>query len=135
MTHVSKRQLKTSDFNALNTKVHAIIGSLTKKDSGLFFAAFFTKAERIMLTKRLCAIALFHEGYSAYRVSKLLIISPSTANLIKLKYEVGAYAPIVRVLEKKPNLAKELLTALEYLLRAGLPPRGKGRWKNLHTNR
>jgi uncharacterized protein YerC len=129
MTHVSKQKLKKEDFAALYNQFSHIIALLDTKDSSGFLDELLTKAEKVMLTKRFSAIVTFREGCSVYRVSELLLMSPSTAEYIKLKYKVGKFRHIEKILEKEKAEARAFWRALESIFQAGLPPIGKGRWK------
>ncbi len=130
MTHVSKKKLKKKDLDLLATQFNRIVSKLGEKSSVQFFDEFLSEAERIMFIKRLGAIVMFKKGCSVYRVSKVLLISPSTAERMKLKYTIGAYRDIDHVLSTTSDYNR-FWDVIEKILGAGLPPRGKNRWKRL----
>lgn len=108
-----------------------VIGGLDRHTSPTFFTDLLGPEEKIMIAKRLAAIAMFNEGNSSYRVWQLLKISPSTAERIRLNYEVGRYKNITLALTANRRNYEEFWEALEVILSAGLPPRGRGRWKGV----
>ena len=130
MTHVSKYKLKEKDFEKLYTKFQSVIAQLQKTDSKHFLGELLSESEKIMLTKRFSAIVMFKKGCSVYRVAQVLHMSPSTAERMKLKFEIGAYKHIVAILNSKKELNKDFWDTIEIILRAGLPPMGKHRWKS-----
>ena len=134
MTHVSKRKLKKKDFDTLYKRMVKVLSLTNTENGSLFFNEFFSSAEKIMFTKRLCAILMFEEQYSVYRVSETLYISPSTALRIRLQYEAGAYVHILSVIKKNAPRV-DIWNVLERILQAGMPPRGKGRWRYVLTDK
>lgn len=138
MTHVSSFKLKKDQFDELYNKLNIIVGDLTPKQSKSFFDELLGTEEKIMLVKRLGAIAMFQEGHSSYRVAQALHLSPSTAERLKLKFKNGYYQKIINILTKNHNSYEKFWSTLELILNAGLPPRGRGRWekvlKSIKTN-
>ena len=131
MTHISKNKLKKDELHILFDQFYETISKLDKKMSVGFIGDLLGQEEKIMLSKRLAAIAMFVEGNSSYRVWQLLKISPSTAERIRLKYELGLYKNIEKALRAKKKDYRNFWKALEIILGAGLPPRGRGRWKSV----
>jgi len=134
MTNVSKRKLPEKDFNKLFKQLNNIVGSLSKSSSEIFFNNLLGPEERVMLTKRLAAVVMFIEGNSSYRVWQLLKISPSTAESIRRDFESGRYSDIVKIITKNKKGYENFWLTLEVILRAGIPPRGRDRWKSLFKN-
>jgi len=129
MTHVSKQLLPNEKQNELFMQMNRIIARLDKSHTPEFLDELLGAEEKLMLSKRLAAIILFIEGNSSYRVWTLLKISPSTADRIRLNYQIGKYRAIQKfVTENKTEYAR-ILKTLETILQAGLSPRGRGRWK------
>jgi uncharacterized protein YerC len=131
MTHISKKKLSTNDTSVLHGKMFALLASLDRKNSPSFFGELFSEAEQIMLIKRLAVIILLHEGYSTYRISHTLHMSPSTTERMKRRYERKEYQHIISVYTNEPKIARGISRILDILLTAGLSPRGKGRWKRV----
>lgn len=131
MTHVSKKQLKAAHLNQLFNQLISTTVKLDNKQGKSFYDEFLGPEEKIMLAKRLAAIAMCIEGNSSYRISQSLLMSPSTAERIKLKYEIGKYKAIERALKKSDSHYIEFWRLLETILQAGMPPQGRGRWKSV----
>lgn len=131
MTNISKKKLPSKEFDKLYTQLNSIIASLDKKSSSAFFSELLGPEEKIMLVKRLAAVVMFIEGNSSYRVWQLLQLSPSTAEKIRLDYEVGRYTNLERIITKKRKDYEDFWNTLEVILRLGMPPMGRGRWKSV----
>lgn len=134
MTHISKQQLDTRDLEQLFTQLSAVSSLLTKRSAGSFYEDLLGPEEKIMLSKRLAAIVMFIEGNSSYRVWQLLKMSPSTAERIKLNYETGKYKHIENILISNRREYEQFWVVLERILQAGMPPRGRGRWRSVFKN-
>lgn len=131
MTHISKNQLEPKYLNELFKQFSSTVSLLNSSTSSNFFDDLLGDEEKIMIAKRLAAIVMFIEGNSSYRVWQLLKISPSTADRIKLNYDIGKYKNIENLLKSNKFAYEKLWTALEIILQAGMPPRGRGRWKSV----
>ena len=131
MTHVSKQQLTVDHLNQLFVQLNVVIGRLDKSNSTIFLDEFLGVEEKIMLAKRLATIVMCFEKNSSYRISQLLYMSPSTTERIKLNYEMGKYDGIEKILTNNKKEYKQFWRILELVLQAGMPPRGRGRWKSI----
>lgn len=131
MTHISKHNLKDDHLEQLFEQLANTIAKVDKRSAELFLHEILGTEERIMLAKRLAAIAMCIEGNSTYRISQLLFMSPSTTERIKLKYEIGKYKHIEKILTKDKIDYQEFWKTLETILQAGMPPQGRGRWKSI----
>jgi len=130
MTNVSKNKLSGQELDKLFAQFEKVISSLDNKTSSPFLNELLGQEEKIMLAKRLCAVVMYIEDNSSYQVWQLLHISPTTANKIRLDYEIGKYKIIENVLKSNKTKYLELWNVLEVILQAKMPPRGKGRWKS-----
>lgn len=131
MTHISKQALSLEKFNELFEQLNTIVGRLDKRGVSTFFDELLGPEEKIMLAKRLAAIIMCIEDKSIYSIFTHLNISPSTAERIKLNYQIGKYHSIQKLITHNKTEYGRLLSVLETILQAGLPPRGRGRWKRL----
>lgn len=131
MTNVSKQKMPKRDLDKIYAQLHNIVGKLNKHSSSLFFNDLLGPEEQIMLTKRLAAVVMFIEGNSSYRVWQLLKLSPSTAEHIRHDYANGRYDNIEKIITKNKADYEQFWKTLEVVLRAGMPPMGRGRWKSL----
>lgn len=100
-----------------------------KSEGSAFLTALLTEEEQIMLAKRIAVVSMLHSKLSAYRIIQVLKMSSSTVMRMKRDFELGRYEPIVRVFGSSKMTQEKILKILELILGAGLPPRGKGRWK------
>ena len=135
MTNVSKKKLPEAEFDRLYLQLNVIIGSLNKNQSALFFTELLGPEEKVMLTKRLAAVVMFIEGNSSYRVWQLLKMSPSTAEVIRRDFETGRYDNIVMIFTKNKSDYRKFWETLDVILRAGMPPMGRGRWKSVFNQK
>jgi uncharacterized protein YerC len=129
MTNISKRKLASEHQQELAKQFTTFVrGNLATN----IFSEFFTEAEQVMLTKRLAAIAMLHNGYGVYRVAQSLHLSDATVMKYRAQYVSGRYSSLVKRLESKAFNQKRFWKAVEVILRAGLPPMaGPGRWKSI----
>lgn len=133
MTNISKQKMPKEDLDKIYIQLHNITGKLNKNSSPLFFNDLLGPEEQIMLTKRLAAVVMYIEGNSSYRVWQLLKMSPSTAEHIRFDYQNGRYNNIEKIITKDTVEYEQFWRTLDVVLRAGMPPRGRGRWKSLFT--
>lgn len=131
MTNVSKQKLPRKEFSRLYAQLNAVIARLDKSSSAKFFNELLGEEEKIMLTKRLAAVVMYIEDNSPYRVAQLLKLSPSTAESIHHDFENGRYQAIADFITKRREEYEKFWRMLEIVLRAGMPPRGRGRWKSV----
>jgi len=129
MTNISKRYLSTKQKAELSKQIVKLFATIHKSNAGAFFKEFFTEAEQIMFIKRLAIIMMLEAGYSKYRIGKTILVSESTVSSASLKYQSGAYSEMLKITRTKDFDKEKFWEVLEVLLRAGLPPRGRGRWK------
>ena len=78
---------------------------------------------------------MFIEGNSSYRVWQLLKMSPSTAEVIRRDFETGRYDNIVMIFTKNKSDYRKFWETLDVILRAGMPPMGRGRWKSVFNQK
>jgi len=128
MTHVSKHKISNKvKENIQSYFVGALAQLTTTKQINYFFFDFFTEAENTMFQKRLAVILLIIEEVPFTTIEELLKVSPATISKIVKRLDRGGYMNIVKMIEKKKE-SKSFTILLDKLIRAGLPPRGKGRW-------
>ena len=130
MTNVSKQKLQPSHLKKLFAELAKTIVRLDKKHADMFLDELLGEEEKIMIAKRLAAIVMLIENNSVYRISQLLLMSPSTVARLRNKLLIGEYNNIEHLLKQRKKEYKDFWNTLEVILRAGMPPRGKGRWKS-----
>ena len=134
MTHISKKNLTKNSHKKLTEQMANMFVVADKKTASPLFTSLFTESEQIMFIKRLAVILMIDKRYSKYRIAKTLHVSESTVKLLLLKYEAGLYKPITKLAKSKSFDTNTFWEMVEVLLRAGMPPRGKGRWKSTLQN-
>jgi len=129
MPHISARKLKKEVFQEINKRLIDSFADI--KDKRLlksFVDELLTSTEKIMLAKRLAVIFMLSEKFSFYRIQKSLKISTQTAMRMYGSFKSGKFNNITKVLNKEKDKRNFWLN-LEILLRAGMPPMGRGRWR------
>ncbi len=119
MVHLNKNQLTQKQLDQLFAQMGQTLGKLKIVQSELFLTELLGKEERIMLAKRLATIILLTEGKSLYSISRILKISPSTANSLKQELEKGAYTQILSSIGKSKKNYFEFLNTLDNILHLG----------------
>ena len=129
MPHLSKEKIDDTAYKQLFVELQKVVAQATQKNVQFVLSGLLTPTEQVMLTKRLAAAMLYKKGCSQYEVWQLLKISPSTASRLQRSYKMGDYDQLLKVVHSHASV--NLLDMLEVVLSAGLPPRGKGRWKSV----
>lgn len=126
MPHISSQTLPKQTleqvYKTLFVTTTSRLTSRTKQEK--FFDELLTPTEKIMLGKRLAAIALLSRDHSSYAVSQLLQLSPNTAKKLQYGIERGRFAHIkeVSALHGKSKMIRLLEHLLEPLPRYGTSP-------------
>ena len=102
-------------------------GSRLKNETMLLLDDLLTPTEKIMMTKRLAIIFMLNEGYSFRAIEKSLKVTLQTVTRFWKMKKRGKF----KYLEKMEIKSSSFWKDLEKFLQAGLPPRGKGRWKHV----
>lgn len=132
MTRISKQKLDKKTHDRLFSEFTRLFASASERQHADLFVSLFSETEKIMFIKRLAIVFLLGEEYSTYAISNTLLVSDSTVRVIRTDYNNGRFDPIVTIMKKRTFNKDEFWKTVEVLLRAGLPPRGRGRWKWLY---
>lgn len=132
MTRISKQTLNQKTEKQLFSQFISLFSVANEKQHEALFSAIFTEAEKTMFIKRMAIVLLLLEEYSTYRIAKTLIVSDSTVRSIRAQYHSGRFDSVVGLMRKKAFDKEKFWKTIELLLRCGLPPRGRGRWKWLY---
>ncbi len=132
MVNVSKKPLSPQLKTQLANQFVTLFTSPKKDDVGALFQALFTESEKVVFVKRLAAAWLVQEGYSNYAIAKQLKLSGTTVGAIRADHIKGRFDVLVTIAHDTSFNKKEFWETIELLLRGGLPPYGKDRWKWLH---
>ena len=132
MTNISKHTLHKEFEKELFKQFIGLFSVSNKKHSAELFSSLFTESERIMFIKRLAIIVLLQKNVSSYKISLKLHVSDATVRSIHEQISAGKFNPILLHVRKKTFDADSFWKTVEKILSAGLPPRGRGRWKWLY---
>ncbi len=137
MTYVSTRPLSKEVLKHIgDLLIVEIYKAKTMSQANKLVGALLTDSERIMLAKRFAVIVLLNKGASYRYIQNVLKVSLSTVFRIQKLRKSGVFDDLIKYTHRKKikqknrnksNYNKE--TAFEVLIRAGLPPMGKGRWR------
>ncbi len=135
MVNVNRNELSSKDLTRLLRRFDDTLANLDRNGTTVFLSELLGKEERLTIAKRLATIVLLSEGYSEYKTSRLLKLSPTTTGNIAAKIRAGTYDGLLRVLKKKKINYLELLDAIDSILHLGglLPHRvGLDRYRGLN---
>ena len=128
MPHVSKRKLDKETFDKIFKKLVLILEyAQNKKKFVSVLEEILTGTEKVMLAKRVAIVLLLLGDIPQYRISKALIVSPTTVAKMSLQVEEGKYDSIKNISTKEKI---DLEKVVWLLLTAGgiLPPRVGGKY-------
>jgi len=131
MSHISKNQLSQKSCRRLFSELVKIVSPKNVNSAKYILGDLFTETEKIMLAKRLAAILMIAEKVSLYKIATRLKLSTSTVDRMRKNYAEGAYDELLKELHKKKIEKEKLWELIELIARAGMPSRGKHRWKTL----
>jgi len=138
MVNISKRKVKEDILIAISDNLIKYIAHIkNKKQAQLFINSFFTKSERLLFAKRFTIVVMLERGYSYSEIEDTLKVSDRTIAKIEQKRERGDFIYLANHVKKacaKTTTKQEgdIWDLLEVILRAGMPPRGRGRWKKFY---
>lgn len=129
MAYVSRKRLAKKVSGDIQARLlKTVTGSRVKTSGANLLEELLTRTEREMLAKRLSALFLLTQGLSAYRVHKMLHMSPTTMRRMQIGLERGKYPHIISFVQKRKE-REEFWNWIETLARMGMPERGRNRWK------
>lgn len=88
-----------------------------------------TSTEKVMLAKRLAVIAMLARDIPIHDIAKSLSMSPSTVDIMSLKFETESYSHVVKSGLKKTDIG-DIIRMIQ-TVGGIMPSMGKGRWKFL----
>jgi uncharacterized protein YerC len=119
MVHLNKNQLAKTQLDDLFSQLSATLGKLSASEAENFLSELLGFEERVMIAKRLSCIILIQRGISSHKASRLLKLSPSTAEKIKEQLHKGAYASVTQSLEKNKKSYLAILKSIDEILHLG----------------
>jgi uncharacterized protein YerC len=129
MPHISSKKLNPVLSDELLHEFVRYVRKGSRANATAFLNSLLTATEQVMLAKRIAAIAMLHDGCSVYRIAQSLTMSTSTISRMHDAHKQGAYAPVTKVMKMNKQEREEFWKLIEKILRAGMPSRGKDRWK------
>ena len=131
MANISKRQLKRKVFEHINRQLLSQLTRYrTKKQARIFTEELLTKTEQVMLAKRLMTLVMLERGYSFSIIERVLKVTSKTVVKLQGERRRGLHSRLLAQYARRRDSAR-ILDVVEVLLQAGLPPRGRGRWKDV----
>lgn len=128
MPHVSRRKVKRKIYSKMQSNLIGIfLSSRSKSETAQLINDILTSTERIMLAKRIAIILMLNDGYSFRAIEKSLKVTLQTVLRFWKMKKKGKFGYLWR----KGREGSDFWKDFEKLLEAGLPPRGKGRWKHV----
>ncbi len=127
MVRLNKNHLTDKQFDLLFHQLEKLIDPKQTQKGGAVIRELLGHEERIMVSKRLATIILLNEGYSLYKISSVLKISPATAKIIKDAFDSGAYLTILTKLNYSKLDYTAILKTIDSILHlGGLMPHRNG---------
>ena len=132
MSRVSPQSVKKEIFlKMMDEFINHIINVKTGFESKQFLNKFLTSSEKIMLAKRLALILMLKRGYSFSTIKRNLKISDSTIARFWKLFKRHKF-DFIRAGNLKGKKAQSFWETLEKIINAGMPPRGRGHWRNVY---
>jgi uncharacterized protein YerC len=116
MPHISKHILTKQTKDNLNKTLLSLILHTNSKQRLTLLQELLTKTELLMLAKRLGIILLLEQGFSSYKISRVLGVSDSTVNRFSRNREYGLYRKSAQWIHGKTPAGK-LEKAIENLVK------------------
>lgn len=119
MVHLNRHKLSDKLLTDLFARLNETIAKLDERQAGLFLNDLLGEEERVMLAKRLGIVVMIMEGYSMYRISRTLKVSPSTVEKINAAIAYGAFENVVPALKKNKLNYMAIVEIIDSILTVG----------------
>jgi uncharacterized protein YerC len=129
MAHVATRPLPKKIRAEIDAQLVRLLARNGSRSMSVL-NELLTETERLMLAKRLAAILMLAEDFSYFRISRTLIMSTSTLKRLHQQLIGDEFTVLETVVRERKN-RKALFEMVGTIVRLGMPPRGRGRWKNI----
>ena len=130
MPHISKRKLEEKYIRDLFGEIVFVFERAGRRgELKQVLNQLLTSTEKIMLAKRLAVIAMLARDIPIHDIAESLSMSPSTVDIMSLKFETESYSHVLKSGLKKTDIGD----MIHMIQTAGgiMPSMGKGRWKFL----
>jgi len=122
MVNISGKKLPTDVWERLwNDCIDVIVAQDTNAEMEQMLTLLLTRAERIMLAKRVGVIVMLRSGCSVRTIATSLHLSPNTVWVWSERLERGEFKKIEQKL-RTPATYMRFLATVEMLLVASMPP-------------
>jgi uncharacterized protein YerC len=129
MTNVSKQQLTAEAQSQLQLQLARVFHGVTEDRSKKLFASLLTEAELLMLAKRLAIILLVHQKTPVVEIVRFVKVSDATVRALRTHYKEGKFQTLVQHCTSTSFDRVKFWQTFDFILRGGLPPRGRDRWR------
>ena len=127
MTRVSKNPIKQETFTKIFSTFYEMIVDLhDKQEVKAVFEVFLSKAEKVMLAKRLAIAVMLKEGVDYRSISQELKVSTATIREINSKLEVKSFNAFISKVTKQFDKNKRT-SWLEAALKAKTDMKARGK--------
>ncbi len=127
MTRVSKNPIKQKTFTKIFSTFYEMIVDLhDKQEVKAVFEVFLSKAEKVMLAKRLAIAVMLKEGVDYRSISQELKVSTATIREINSKLEVKSFNAFISKVTKQFDKNKQT-SWLEAALKAKTDMKARGK--------
>ncbi len=131
MTHVSSNPLPKKVSKDISQKFTRALSKLNEQEAHIFYQHFFSRAERLMFAKRFAVLFLLKEGWSSYRIARVLKMSATGVRGIGRQFSTTNNAQILNAFGRTRQ-GSSLLQELGDLLVNGFSMDPKKRNKRLN---
>jgi len=131
MPHISKRKLEDKYVKDLFLEIVSVFERAGRRgELRQVLSQLLTPTEKVMLAKRLAVISMLSQDIPIHDIALSLAMSPSTTDIMSLRFEVGSYDHVIKSGLKKTDIV-DIINMIQ-TVGGIMPPRsGKGRWKSL----
>lgn len=134
MARINKTKLSKEATACLLQRLDTLLAKHDRRKVGMFLEELLGKEERLMIAKRLAAIVLLHDGYSAYKTARALKLSQSTVGALAHKLETGGFSHTLHLFSTHKNDYRTIAKTIDSILTVGglMPHRtGLDRYRSL----
>ena len=105
MPHISKRKLEEKYIRDLFGEIVFVFERAGRRgELKQVLNQLLTSTEKVMLAKRLAVIAMLARDIPIHDIAKSLSMSPSTVDIMSLKFETESYSHVVKSGLKKTDI-------------------------------
>jgi uncharacterized protein YerC len=99
MPHISHKKIPQKTLDELEDTLVSLLTSTGSQTRKKVLKEVLTETERLMIAKRLGIISLLQRGMSTFKISTVLLVSPSTVQRFERTVDAGHYAKTLQWLK------------------------------------